>query len=182
MAQHEQRSTTIVIMAGGTGGHIFPALASAAELRSRGYAIHWLGTPDSMEAELVPKYGFDISFIPVTGLRGKKVDLLFKAPWRIALSLIKAMKILKQQKPLCVLGMGGYVTGPGGVAARLLGIPLVIHEQNAIPGLTNRLLARIASRVLEAFPETFSGQAKKCKGFKKKDLYYRKSGKIFDLY
>ena len=126
---------TIVIMAGGTGGHIFPALAVAAELKSRGYNIHWLGTPNSMEAEWVVKHGFEISFIPITGLRGKKISFLLKAPWRLVFyffSLVKALAILKKQKPACVLGMGGYVTGAGGVAARLLGIPLVIHEQNAV--------------------------------------------------
>ncbi|MDP0589061.1 MAG: undecaprenyldiphospho-muramoylpentapeptide beta-N-acetylglucosaminyltransferase [Candidatus Endonucleobacter bathymodioli] len=161
MALHEQ-PLTIVIMAGGTGGHIFPALATADELRGRGCNIHWIGTPDSMEADLVPKNGFGISFIPVTGLRGKKISFLFKAPWRLVVSLLKAVKILRQQKPICVLGMGGYVTGPGGVAAKLLGIPLVIHEQNSVAGLTNRLLSRFASRVLEGFPGAFSSS--KCNG------------------
>ena len=146
---------TIVIMAGGTGGHIFPALATAQELWNRGFNIHWLGTPDSMEAELVPGYGFDISFLPVTGLRGKGPGFLVKAPWRIFLSLLRAVKALRRHHPVCVLGMGGYVTGPGGLAARLLGVPLVIHEQNAVAGLTNKVLARISSRVLEAFPDTF---------------------------
>ena len=146
---------TIVIMAGGTGGHIFPALAAAQELRERGFQIHWLGTPGSMEAELVPKHGFDISFLPVTGLRGKGAGYLLKAPWRISVSILRAVKALKQKRPVCVLGMGGYVTGPGGLAARLLGIPLVIHEQNAIAGLTNKVLSKISSRVLEAFPGTF---------------------------
>ncbi|MDP0562304.1 MAG: undecaprenyldiphospho-muramoylpentapeptide beta-N-acetylglucosaminyltransferase [Candidatus Endonucleobacter sp. (ex Gigantidas childressi)] len=162
MAQHEQ-SLAIVIMAGGTGGHIFPALAIADELRGRGCHIHWLGTPDSMEADLVPKHGFDISFIPVTGLRGKKMSFLIKAPWRLGVSLLKAIKIFRQQKPVCVLGMGGYVTGPGGIAAKLLSIPLVIHEQNSVAGLTNRLLSRIASRVLEGFPGAFSCR---CNGVK----------------
>ncbi len=152
---HDKQPLTIVVMAGGTGGHIFPALATATELQARGYCIHWLGTPGSMEAEIVPRYGFDISFIPVTGLRGKKLETLFKAPWRLVCSLMKAIVMLKQKKPICVLGMGGYVTGPGGVAARLLGIPLVIHEQNAVPGLTNKLLSKVATRVLEAFPGTF---------------------------
>ena len=146
---------TIVVMAGGTGGHIFPALATARELQSRGFNIHWLGTPDSMEAELVPRHGFNISFLPVTGLRGKGVGFQLKAPWRISVSLLRAVRALRRHKPVCVLGMGGYVTGPGGLAARLLGVPLVIHEQNAIAGLTNKVLARIASRVLEAFPGTF---------------------------
>ncbi len=146
----------VVIMAGGTGGHIFPGLATADGLIEQGYRVHWLGTPGSMEADLVPRHGIDISFIPVTGLRGKGLSFLLKAPWRLMVSLIKAVRVLRAHKPVCVVGMGGYVTGPGGVAARLLGIPLVVHEQNAVAGLTNKLLARIASRVLEAFPGTFA--------------------------
>lgn len=146
---------TVLMMAGGTGGHIFPALATAKELQSRGYQIHWLGTPGSMEAELVPKHGFDISFIPVTGLRGKGLSFLFKAPWKLSVSLLRAMSVIRQFKPVCVVGMGGYVTGPGGVAAKLLGIPLVIHEQNAIAGLTNKLLSKVARKVLLAFPGAF---------------------------
>ncbi len=155
----DKTSPVVVFMAGGTGGHIFPALATAEALQQQGCRIHWLGTPDSMEAELVPKHGFDISFIPVTGLRGKGISFLLKAPWKLAASLLKAIRVLRQQKPVCVVGMGGYVTGPGGVAARMLGIPLVIHEQNAVAGLTNRLLAKIASRVLQAFPGTFDQQS-----------------------
>lgn len=152
---HSLEKPTIIIMAGGTGGHIFPALATAQELRERGFHIHWLGTPDSMEAELVPKYGFDISYLPVTGLRGKGLVFLMKAPWKISVSLLRAMRILRQQKPVCVLGMGGYVTGPGGIAARMLRMPLIIHEQNAIVGFTNKILAKMSNRVLEAFPGTF---------------------------
>ncbi|WP_299733100.1 undecaprenyldiphospho-muramoylpentapeptide beta-N-acetylglucosaminyltransferase [uncultured Endozoicomonas sp.] len=146
----------VMIMAGGTGGHIFPGLATAHELEKSGYRIHWLGTPGSMEAELVPKHGIEISFIPVTGLRGKGVGFFVKAPWRLMKSLIKAIQVLRTQKPVCVIGMGGYAAGPGGVAARLLGIPLIIHEQNAVAGLTNKLLARVATRVLEAFPDAFA--------------------------
>ena len=146
----------VVIMAGGTGGHIFPGLATAKALIKKGYRVHWLGTPGSMEAELVPKYGIEVSFIPVTGLRGKGGRSLLKAPWRLLVSLGKALQMLKRHQPVCVLGMGGYVTGPGGVAAKLLGIPLVVHEQNAIAGLTNKWLARIAKRVLQAFPDAFA--------------------------
>ncbi|WP_263078527.1 undecaprenyldiphospho-muramoylpentapeptide beta-N-acetylglucosaminyltransferase [Endozoicomonas sp. Mp262] len=165
MVPHDS-GPVIVVMAGGTGGHIFPALATAAELESRGYRVHWLGTPGSMEADLVPRHGFEISFIPITGVRGKKMLYWLKAPWLIGKSILKAMALLREQKPVCVLGMGGYVTGPGGVAAKLLGIPLVIHEQNAIPGLTNKLLSSLATKVLEAFPGTFSG--KKFKKVKRK--------------
>ena len=152
------KAPVVVFMAGGTGGHIFPALATAKELKSKGFNIHWLGTPGSMEADLVPRHGIDISFIPVTGLRGKGISFLLKAPWKLAASLLKAVSVLRKHKPVCVVGMGGYVTGPGGVAARLLGIPLVIHEQNAVAGMTNKLLAKVANRVLEAFPGTFAGQ------------------------
>lgn len=150
------KAPLVVIMAGGTGGHIFPGLATADTLMKQGYRVHWLGTPESMEADLVPRHGIDISFIPVTGLRGKGLSFLLKAPWRLMVSLVKAIRVLRAHKPVCVVGMGGYVTGPGGVAARILGIPLVVHEQNAVAGLTNKLLARIASRVLEAFPGTFA--------------------------
>ncbi|WBA80231.1 undecaprenyldiphospho-muramoylpentapeptide beta-N-acetylglucosaminyltransferase [Endozoicomonas sp. GU-1] len=157
VSQTPSEAPKVIIMAGGTGGHIFPGLATARELIKQGYRVHWLGTPGSMEAELVPGHGIDISFIPVTGLRGKGLSFLLQAPWRLAVSLFKAVRVLREHRPVCVVGMGGYVTGPGGVAARLLGIPLVVHEQNAVAGLTNKLLARIATRVLEAFPGTFAG-------------------------
>ncbi|WOG26174.1 undecaprenyldiphospho-muramoylpentapeptide beta-N-acetylglucosaminyltransferase [Endozoicomonas sp. 8E] len=150
---------TVLIMAGGTGGHIFPALATAGELEKRGYAIHWLGTANSMEAELVPRHGFEISYIPVTGLRGKGFSFLLKAPWKLAVSLFRALKVIRSCKPVCVLGMGGFVTGPGGVAARLSGIPLVVHEQNAIAGFTNKVLSRIARKVLMAFPGAFGPES-----------------------
>lgn len=158
MEKHSDLSDepVVVFMAGGTGGHIFPALATAEALQKKGIKIHWLGTPGSMEADLVPGHGIDISFIPVTGLRGKGLSFLLKAPWKLASSLFKAISVLRTQKPVCVVGMGGYVTGPGGVAAKLLGIPLLVHEQNAVAGMTNKLLAKVANRVLEAFPETFS--------------------------
>ena len=146
----------VMIMAGGTGGHIFPGLAAAYSLLEQNFRVHWLGSSNSMEAELVPGHGIDISFIPVTGLRGKGISFLLKAPWRLMISLVKAIHTLRTLKPVCVVGMGGYVTGPGGIAAKLLGIPLVIHEQNAVAGLTNKLLSRIATLVLEAFPGTFS--------------------------
>ncbi|WP_252179350.1 undecaprenyldiphospho-muramoylpentapeptide beta-N-acetylglucosaminyltransferase [Endozoicomonas sp. 4G] len=146
---------TVLIMAGGTGGHIFPALATARELEQRGYAVRWLGTANSMEAELVPRHGFEISFIPVTGLRGKGLSFLLKAPLRLTVSLVRALKVIRSCNPVCVLGMGGFVTGPGGIASRLLGVPLVIHEQNAIAGFTNKVLSRIACKVLLAFPGAF---------------------------
>ncbi|WP_027706426.1 undecaprenyldiphospho-muramoylpentapeptide beta-N-acetylglucosaminyltransferase [Zooshikella ganghwensis] len=151
---------TFVIMAGGTGGHIFPALATARQLLAEGHSVHWFGTPNSMEADLITKEEIPMTLINVGGLRGKGVQRWVKAPLMITKAVCMAKHHLKRLKPHCVVGMGGYVAGPGGVAAKLLGIPLVIHEQNAIAGFTNRLLSRIATRVLEAFPGTFASLRK----------------------
>lgn len=145
----------ILIMAGGTGGHVFPALAVAQELRTMGHEIVWIGAPDSFESRTVPAHGYPIEFIRVSGLRGKGIGKLLGAPQLLWRATADAMRILRHQRPAVVLGMGGFAAGPGGVAAWLLRIPLVIHEQNAAAGLTNRLLARIADRVLQAFPDTF---------------------------
>lgn len=150
-------SLRIVIMAGGTGGHVFPALAVARELRERGHEVSWLGTRRGLEAELVPQAGFPIDFISISGLRGKGLVGWLLAPWRLSVALLQALSVLRRRRPAIVLGMGGFVTGPGGVAAKLSGRPLVIHEQNAIAGLTNRLLSYLAVTVLEAFPDTFNG-------------------------
>lgn len=149
----------VLIMAGGTGGHVFPALAVARELRARGAEVSWLGTRRGLEAEVVPAAGLSIDFIDIAGLRGKGLAGWLLAPWRLTVSLLQALRIVARRRPDVVLGMGGFVTGPGGVAAKLRGVPLIIHEQNAIAGLTNRLLARIADRVLEAFPDTFAGES-----------------------
>lgn len=146
---------SVLIMAGGTGGHVFPALAVARDLLSAGSRVAWLGTPGSFESRLIPGTGIPFYEVPVRGLRGKGWLGWLKAPFALARALLLALRALKRLSPDLVLGMGGYATGPGGVAARLLGKPLVIHEQNAVPGLTNRLLARIATRVLEAFPGSF---------------------------
>ncbi len=139
-------------MAGGTGGHVFPALAVAEVLRDRNVAVTWLGTRRGIEAELVPEHGFPIDFIDVEGVRGQGAMKLLKAPFVLMKSLWQSFGVIRNQKPEVVLGLGSFASGPGGVAARLLGLPLVIHEQNAIAGTTNSLLAKIASRVLEAFP------------------------------
>jgi len=144
-----------MIMAGGTGGHVFPALAVAEALRGHGVEVRWLGTRRGMESQQVPKHGFPIDYISISGLRGKGKLSLLLAPFRLLLAMAQALWIMLRYRPQVVLGMGGFVTGPGGVVARLLGRPLVIHEQNAIAGLTNRLLAKIATRVLEAFPGAF---------------------------
>ena len=148
-------SAAIVIMAGGTGGHVFPALAIAERLRARGVDVSWLGTRRGLEAELVPRAGFEIDWISISGLRGNGIMGWLLAPARLLLALWQALSMLRRRRPAAVLGMGGFVSGPGGVAAWLLAIPLLVHEQNAVPGLTNRLLTRLASRVMEAFAGTF---------------------------
>ncbi|TKB47676.1 undecaprenyldiphospho-muramoylpentapeptide beta-N-acetylglucosaminyltransferase [Thalassotalea mangrovi] len=152
------KSPTILIMAGGTGGHIFPGLAVADYLKAQGWQVHWLGTPTRMEANVVPKYGYDISFINIEGVRGKGVASLLHAPLKIIKSVQQSLAVIDQVKPDVVLGMGGYASGPGGVAARIRSIPLVLHEQNAAAGLTNRLLAKIATKVLAAFPGAFASK------------------------
>ncbi|MGL5653589.1 MAG: UDP-N-acetylglucosamine--N-acetylmuramyl-(pentapeptide) pyrophosphoryl-undecaprenol N-acetylglucosamine transferase, partial [Vibrio sp.] len=144
-----------MVMAGGTGGHVFPGLAVAKQLQQQGWQIRWLGTADRMEADLVPKHGIDIDFIQVKGLRGQGWVSLLKAPVQIVNAILQARRHLLAYQPDAVLGMGGYVSGPGGIAAWLLGIPLVLHEQNAVAGLTNQWLAKIARRVFQAFPGAF---------------------------
>lgn len=143
-------------MAGGTGGHVFPALAVAAALVERGASVVWMGTRAGLEAHLVPRAGYPIEWIDISGLRRKGSLAWLAAPLRLARALVQALGAVRRQRPQVVLGMGGFVSGPGGVAARLGRRPLVIHEQNARAGLTNRLLARVADRVLEAFPDTFA--------------------------
>jgi UDP-N-acetylglucosamine--N-acetylmuramyl-(pentapeptide) pyrophosphoryl-undecaprenol N-acetylglucosamine transferase len=145
----------VAVMAGGTGGHVFPALAVAERLRADGLEVFWIGTRRGMEARLVPQHGFAMEWIGIEGLRGKGLATLMTAPFRLAAALWQAGQILRRRRPAAVLGMGGFASGPGGVMARVLGLPLVIHEQNRVPGLTNQWLARIASRVFEAFPGSF---------------------------
>lgn len=150
-------STRVLIMAGGTGGHVFPALAVAHELRRRGHEVFWMGAPDSFESRTVPAHGYPMEYVRIGGLRGKGALTLLAAPLRLLRALLQAWTILSRLRPQVVLGMGGFASGPGGLAAWLRRIPLVIHEQNAAPGLTNRLLARVARPVLQAFPDTFAG-------------------------
>ena len=146
----------VTVMAGGTGGHVFPALATALELARRGWEVSWLGVPDSFESRLVPTYGFPLDLVPVRKIRGQGLRAWLLAPVHLATALVHAGRALRRRRPRVVLGMGGFVSGPGGLASRLLGYPLVIHEQNAIPGFTNRWLAHVATRVLEAFPGSFA--------------------------
>ncbi len=150
----------VMIMAGGTGGHVFPALAVATELRGRGLRVVWLGSAGGFEERVVPEAGFQMEAISIRGLRGNGVVRWIKAPWMISLALWQVFGALRRRKPGVVLGMGGFVTGPGGVVARLMGIPLVIHEQNAVPGMTNKLLSYIANQVLESFPGSFGSMKK----------------------
>lgn len=150
---------TVLVMAGGTGGHVFPALAVAECLRRQGAHVEWLGSRGGMEARLVPGRGFPFHTMAVRGLRGSGVTGWLLAPARLLRAVVAAVRVLRRVRPAVVLGMGGYVSGPGGLAAWLLRRPLVIHEQNAIPGLTNRVLSRLAVAVLEAFPGSFPGAA-----------------------
>ncbi len=145
----------VMIMAGGTGGHVFPALAVAQRLREEGVEVSWMGTRRGLEAKVVPAHDFPIDWVDVSGLRGRGALGWALAPVRLLRALGQALAILWRRRPGVVLGMGGFVTGPGGVAARLLGRPLLIHEQNRIPGLTNRLLKPLARRVMCGFPDTF---------------------------
>ena len=142
----------ILVMAGGTGGHVFPALAVADELRARGVEVSWLGSRRGLEAEVVPKAGYPIDYINVSGLRGKGALSWLLAPVKLLMALAQGWAIMRRRHPSAVLGMGGFVTGPGGLAAWLTRCPLLIHEQNARAGLTNRLLVPFARRVMEAFP------------------------------
>lgn len=142
----------IMISAGGTGGHVFPALALAEELRARGHEIQWLGTDRGIEARLVPAAGFVLHYLPVQGLRGRGLIPLLKAPGQLFTAVQAVRKLFRAQRPDLVVGLGGYAAGPGGLAAWLMRIPLVIHEQNARPGTTNKILARLAQKVLTAFP------------------------------
>jgi UDP-N-acetylglucosamine--N-acetylmuramyl-(pentapeptide) pyrophosphoryl-undecaprenol N-acetylglucosamine transferase len=146
----------VLIMAGGTGGHVFPALAVAKVLRERGVPVVWLGVPASMESKLVPANGFPIEWLRVRGIRGKGLATWALAPLSIASAVFQAIGVLRRVRPRAVLGAGGYVSGPGGIAAWLMRIPLLIHEQNAVPGMTNRWLARVAGGVLQAFPNSFA--------------------------
>ena len=144
---------TIMIMAGGTGGHIMPGLAVAHELMQQGHKVVWLGgVMSSMEAKLVPQHGVEFNSVEFSGVRGKGWSTKLLFPIRLAKAVAQARAVFKQVKPDVVLGMGGYITVPGGLAAKMAGVPIVLHEQNSIVGLSNKLLAKIAQRVLSGFP------------------------------
>ncbi len=150
----------ILVMAGGTGGHVYPALAVARALQAKSREVVWLGTHAGLESRVVPAAGITLECISVKGLRQKGIAALAVAPFRLLLALSQSLRIIRRHKPAAVLGMGGFVSGPGGLAAWLTRRPLIIHEQNAIAGLTNRLLARLARVVLQAFPGSFSSRVR----------------------
>ena len=148
---------TLLVMAGGTGGHVMPGLAVAQVMRERAWNVVWLGHPQGMEATLVPSHGITLEPVKIGGLRGKGLLNALAMPVRLARACWQSLAALRRIRPAVVLGMGGYVAFPGGLMAALVGYPLVVHEQNSVAGLTNRLLARWADRVLEAFPGTLAG-------------------------
>ncbi|MDP3438981.1 MAG: undecaprenyldiphospho-muramoylpentapeptide beta-N-acetylglucosaminyltransferase [Azonexus sp.] len=146
-------SRTILIMAGGTGGHIFPALAVAEKMQYRGWRVVWLGNPDGMEARLVPQHGYEMVWVKFAALRGKGLLRKLLLPFNLLRGFWQAQKAIRQLQPNVVLGMGGYITFPGGMMASLLGKPLVVHEQNSVAGLANRVLAGVADHVVTGFPD-----------------------------
>ncbi|MCH6550002.1 MAG: undecaprenyldiphospho-muramoylpentapeptide beta-N-acetylglucosaminyltransferase [Proteobacteria bacterium] len=150
----------ILVMAGGTGGHVYPALAVAKALQQQSREVVWLGTHRGLESRVGPANDIDMEWISVAGLRGKGGMTLLLAPFRLIWALAQSLRIMARHRPAAVLGMGGFVSGPGGLAAWLMRRPLVIHEQNAVAGLTNRLLARLARVVLQAFPGSFPANIK----------------------
>ncbi len=146
-------SKCALVMAGGTGGHIFPGLAVAHALRARGWRVHWLGAPHSMESRLVPPQGFSLETIDFSGLRGKGPVTLALLPLRLLMAFWQSIRVLRRVKPDVVLGLGGYISFPGGMMGVLLGKPLVLHEQNSVAGMANKVLAGVADRVFTAFPQ-----------------------------
>lgn len=151
------RSRRVLIMAGGTGGHVVPALSLAKALGERGVEVEWLGSPRGIENRLVPAAGIPLHRIDVSGLRGNGLAGWLAVPWRLSRAIWQSHRVIRRFDPQLVVGLGGFASGPGGLAARLSGKPLIVHEQNAIAGLTNRSLARLATRVYAAFPGAFPG-------------------------
>ena len=149
------RQKTALVMAGGTGGHIFPGLAVAEALRARGWQVHWLGAPASMESRIVPKHGFALETIAFGGVRGKGVLTLALLPLRLLRAFWQALAVVRRVRPGVVVGLGGSISFPGGMMAVLAGRPLVLHEQNSVAGMANRVMAGVADRVFTAFPNVF---------------------------
>ena len=148
----------VMILAGGTGGHIFPGLAVANALRTRGVPVVWLGADGGMETRLVPQHGIEIDTLAISGARGKGVGKLLKLPFALLGAIRAAAVVLKRRQPRAVVSFGGYAAGPGGLAAKFAGVPLLVHEQNRAAGLTNRVLSKLARVVMTGFPDTFAGE------------------------
>ncbi|WP_320821874.1 undecaprenyldiphospho-muramoylpentapeptide beta-N-acetylglucosaminyltransferase [Reinekea sp.] len=147
--------TKVMVMAGGTGGHIYPAAAVAEVLKANGHQVRWLGSRRGMENTIVPSLGYEFCALPVTAWHGGRLRKL-SAPFNLVRALLASLVVLRNEKPDLVIGFGGYASAPGGIAAWLLQTPIILHEQNGVPGLTNRRLASKATRILQAFPNTFS--------------------------
>ena len=147
----------ICIMAGGTGGHIFPGLAVAEELIKRGETVHWIGSKHGLEGRLVPEQGIPMHYLAVRALRGKSGLQRITGPMRLGFSIFQALILMSRLKPSVCVGFGGYPAGPGGLAAKIMNVPVVIHEQNAVAGMTNKYLAKFATKVLAAFPNVIEG-------------------------
>ncbi len=154
-SQRTQRQRTALIMAGGTGGHIFPGLAVAQALRERGWNVRWLGAPGSMESRIVPAQGFPLETIEFSGVRGKGIMTLAFLPMRLLRAFWQALAVVRRVKPDVVVGLGGYISFPGGMMAVLAGKPLVLHEQNSVAGMANKVLASVSHRIFTAFPNVF---------------------------
>ena len=149
-----------LITAGGTGGHVYPGLAVARALIAQGIPVVWMGTRKGLEARVIPEAGIEMAWLEVNALRGKGLMTTLLAPVNLVRALWQSFQIMRRYRPAAVLGMGGFVAGPGGLVAALMGIPVVIHEQNAVAGLTNKLLSNVCRRILEGFPHTFPVSAK----------------------
>lgn len=160
MVNNTRTQRPIMITAGGTGGHVYPGLAVARALIAQGIPVVWMGTRKGLEARVIPEAGIEMAWLEVNALRGKGWQTLLMAPVNLIRALWQSLQIMRKHKPAAILGMGGFVAGPGGLVAALLGTPVVIHEQNAVAGLTNKLLSRVSRRVLEGFPGTFASSQK----------------------
>lgn len=156
MSKQAPNNKTAIIMAGGTGGHIFPGLAVAQQLQAQGWQVHWVGAPASMEAAIAQQHGLPFEAVEFSGVRGKGLLRLLRLPVQLLRALRQSLAIMRRVRPAVVVGMGGYISFPAGVAARLCRIPIFLHEQNAIAGLSNRVLAHLATRVFTAFPKVFA--------------------------
>lgn len=168
---------TLMIMAGGTGGHVFPALAVAQYLSDRGWDIIWIGTPYGLENQIIPKYDIPLVHIDIAGVRKSGIMRWIKLPFTLLRAFWQAMRLIQKHNPTVLLGMGGFTSFPGGFMARLLGKPLLIHEQNAVAGLANRILSKFAIGTLVAYPNAFTQSLPVQSGFKswlKKTFYPQK--------